>query len=499
MKMRAEKRAIDKIFRRRDRYDIPDWQRDKVWDKPKKQQLIDSILRGWKLPKFYFVEVGSDNFLIEDGQQRLAAIFDFFSNSLALSEESAEEFGGEYYRNLPRKVADTFDDFELEYDVIEDASDEELKEFFQRLQAGMALNSSEKLNAVHSKLRDFCMATSKHAFFKETIAIPNTRYAHFDIMAKVAVIEIEGLDSGLRFEDVRSVFNSNSTFSPASASGKRMKKALDLLQNTFDGKSDTLRSRTVVQSLVTLVCKVVSSGRSQGIEAPLRKFINSFMKELAHQVELGQNATDTDYLTFQQSINANVRGGSKTRQEILLRKLFKIAPELANIFDPSVIAESGVAGRIIKVADSIANLVTQINTKHSAASGADLFKATNKTVSTLNKIRKPVTSFSNYKDFIDDLYFLFREGPGSRLSQEWPKSFVDINDLRTDLRHDVDHGDAKKVRSKKLKIGSVFSQYAGTGNPEAIDPIRLPLVQANILGALEGDLRVMLLATPVAK
>ena len=57
--MTADKRAIDKIFRRRDRYEIPDWQRQKVWNKKKKQGLIDSILRGWKLPKFYFLLNGT--------------------------------------------------------------------------------------------------------------------------------------------------------------------------------------------------------------------------------------------------------------------------------------------------------------------------------------------------------------------------------------------------------------------------------------------------------
>lgn len=47
MEMRSEERAIDKIFRRRDRYDIPEWQRQEVWTREKKQRLIDSILRGW--------------------------------------------------------------------------------------------------------------------------------------------------------------------------------------------------------------------------------------------------------------------------------------------------------------------------------------------------------------------------------------------------------------------------------------------------------------------
>ena len=112
--MTAEHRAIDKIFRRRDRYEIPDWQRGEVWDNAKNQRLIDSILRGWNLPKFYFVAVSDDNFLVEDGQQRLAAIFDFFSDDLPLSPESAALFGGTLYSSLPRKVADSFDDFEIE-------------------------------------------------------------------------------------------------------------------------------------------------------------------------------------------------------------------------------------------------------------------------------------------------------------------------------------------------------------------------------------------------
>src|SRR5712692_3633233 len=147
MKMTAERRALDKIFRRRDRYDIPDWQRSEVWNRAKKQRLIDSILRGWKLPKFYFIETSGENYLVEDGQQRLNAIWEFFSNELPLSNDSAKEFGGALYQDLPRRITDSFDDFEIEYDVIEGATDEELKEFFQRLQEGMTLTSSEKLNA----------------------------------------------------------------------------------------------------------------------------------------------------------------------------------------------------------------------------------------------------------------------------------------------------------------------------------------------------------------
>src|SRR5260370_24006291 len=111
MKMTAEKRAIDKVFRRRDRYDIPDWQRQEVWGRERKQRLIDSILRGWKLPKFYFVKSSGETYLVEDGQQRLAAIWEFFSNEIPLSTESAKEFGGFFFKDLPRTVNHAISDF----------------------------------------------------------------------------------------------------------------------------------------------------------------------------------------------------------------------------------------------------------------------------------------------------------------------------------------------------------------------------------------------------
>ena len=108
MKMLAERRALDKIYRRRDRYEIPDWQRGEVWDDAKKQRLIDSILRGWKLPEFYLVKSSNDEYEVVDGQQRLLAIFEFCSNELSLSPESAKEFGGALYRDLPQKIADSY-------------------------------------------------------------------------------------------------------------------------------------------------------------------------------------------------------------------------------------------------------------------------------------------------------------------------------------------------------------------------------------------------------
>jgi uncharacterized protein with ParB-like and HNH nuclease domain len=124
MKMSAKTRAIDKIYKRRDRYEIPDWQRQKVWGRPKKQRLIDTILSGWKLPKFYFLKTSDqpEEFEVVDGQQRLQAIFEFFNNELPLHKDSQRIFGAEYYSQLSDDLTDRFDDFEIEYDETKEAS-----------------------------------------------------------------------------------------------------------------------------------------------------------------------------------------------------------------------------------------------------------------------------------------------------------------------------------------------------------------------------------------
>ncbi|MFD0727456.1 DUF262 domain-containing protein [Lysobacter brunescens] len=488
MKMTAGRRALDKIYKRRDRYDIPEWQRGEVWDEARKKALIDSVLRGWKLPKFYFVKLNDEDFEVVDGQQRLTAIYEFFANTLALSDESTATFGGPFYKDLKSKVSDAFDDFEIEYDEIEDASEEELKEFFQRLQQGLPLTSSEKLNSVHSKLRDFCQELVKHEFFSESISVPNTRLAHFDIVAKVTAIEVEGVDAGLRFDDIKRVFVSQKSFSSSSAVAKRLKSALDFLSKAFPQQNARLKNRTIVQSLITFACRIVETKPKYDLASEFQLFVANFLDGLSGQVELGQSATDYDYIRFQRSINANVKTGARTRHEVLLRKAFLFDTKIAEAFSPAAVAASGVNQRVKELAEDVSTKIGRTNTAYAHIHGEDLFKATNKTAQALTRLGRPINSLSSYVSFIDDLYFLFRESVGQRLADRMPVSFVDVNLLRTDLQHDVDHGEQRKVAKKQKKIGETFKKYAGVDSPQLLDPERFVLVQANLLSSIDLDL-----------
>jgi hypothetical protein len=491
--MRSERRALDKLYKRRDRYEIPDWQREEVWGTDRQQLLVDSILRGWKLPKFYFLKTSEDpdEFDVVDGQQRLKAIWAFFDGDIALSEVSAAEFGGSRYEDLPEARSDAFDDYEIECDEITEASDADVKEFFQRLQAGLPLSSSEKLNSVHSRLRDYCTKVAKHAFFSETTAVSSRRYAYFDVVSKVVTLELEGLEAGLRYEDVRQVFLDNASFSGNSAVAKRIGNALDVLHASFPGRYPNFRNRTIVQSVITLVCHLLQAGMDSGQHDRLKTFVYEFLGDLSRQVELGQQATDIDYLTFQRTVNANVRSGAKTRQAVLLRKLFRQHPDFYSSLSASSTLAAGLKEDIDRLAASVRQLVTTCNERYAARNDEDLFKLTNKAVAALGALDSAVHSVDEYKRLIDDLYFVFREGPGQRLADQWPPSFVDVNDLRTMVRHDVDHGGAARAGSKRKALAAVFAKYAGVNSPEAVDPSQFPLVHANVLGALEADLQVL--------
>jgi hypothetical protein len=491
MEMRTDKRELDKIYKRRDRYEIPDWQREKVWDLSRKQLLIDSILRGWKLPKFYFVKNSDQGYDVVDGQQRLTAIFEFLGGELSLSPESADQFGGATYATLPPDISDLIDDFVIDFDEITDATDGDLMEFFQRLQSGLQLNSSEKLNAIQSKLRTFCKKSASHDFFKNKVAFNDKRYAHFDVVAKVAAIEIEGLGAGLRYDDVKTVFEANPSFSESSATAKRIRKALDFLDKATPAGSKVFRNRSVTQSFINLVCAFVDSGALVGKEQLFGKFAESFVAGLTAEVDKGHNATDADYLSFQKSINANVSSGPVTRHKVLLRKLFAYAPQLLDEVSAAVSGAADFSNEIAQSAAEIRTLIADINDVHSAAHGKDLFKPTNKTAVAQAAIGDVSKSQNAYKDLVDNLYFLLWEGPGGKLEQQ-PESFKDVNTLRTDLQHDVDHGGATKFKAKKLAHGAVFEKYAGIKSPAAAGPERFPLAQHKLLRAVEGDLRTLL-------
>jgi len=102
--MELNKKAwpLTTVFGIKDRIDTnPDYQRPPVWSLPQKQLLIDTILRGYDIPKIYWrkVEKNPDKYEVVDGQQRLRAIWEFMEGKFSLGK-NAESINGVDLKNV---------------------------------------------------------------------------------------------------------------------------------------------------------------------------------------------------------------------------------------------------------------------------------------------------------------------------------------------------------------------------------------------------------------
>jgi hypothetical protein len=201
MDIRKDRKALDKLYRRRDRFDLqPDFQREDVWSESRQQKLMDTIFKKWDIPKIYMRVIDEENFDCVDGQQRMTAIFKFYDNQLKLPKESGE-YAGLFYNDLPDSLKDVFDDYELDLELIYNATDDELRELFARLQLAVPLNSAEKLNAMSGDMRNFVKELSENSFFNDKTPLKNRRYAFQAISAQICLLEIDGIKNA-KFDDL---------------------------------------------------------------------------------------------------------------------------------------------------------------------------------------------------------------------------------------------------------------------------------------------------------
>lgn len=172
----------------------PDFQRGEIWTLQKKQKLIDSILRGWKIPPIHVIHNNQSIDEVLDGQQRLAAIRDFYDNIICIDgkilPENSEliQLNGMHYRDLPKKWQRQFRQYSIVIIRLTEYQPEEPAELFYRLNQPTTLTSAEQRNAYIGVTRDQVKELSNKfvalGASKETIGFSNSRLAYDEIISK---------------------------------------------------------------------------------------------------------------------------------------------------------------------------------------------------------------------------------------------------------------------------------------------------------------------------
>jgi uncharacterized protein with ParB-like and HNH nuclease domain len=145
-------RELYEWYRRKELVLSPKFQRRSVWEYKAKSYLIDSILRGWPIPRIYIREKTNLDFTakkeIVDGQQRLRAIFDFLEDGFRISKVHNIDYPDMLYSDLPDVIKADFLKYTISSLLLVDLPDSEILNMFARLNTySVRLNPQELLNS----------------------------------------------------------------------------------------------------------------------------------------------------------------------------------------------------------------------------------------------------------------------------------------------------------------------------------------------------------------
>ena len=167
--------------------------------------LIDSILNGFDIPKFYFhdfypgleVDGVKYRYAIIDGKQRLNAIWGFIDGDFALSADMVlvnhpeTNIAGLTYSELEMaqpKIKARFDSRTLAVVEIQTDDTELIEEMFSRLNEAVPLSAAEKRNALRGPIPPVVRRLAEHKFFTDRVPFANSRYRHFDLICKFLLL-----------------------------------------------------------------------------------------------------------------------------------------------------------------------------------------------------------------------------------------------------------------------------------------------------------------------
>jgi hypothetical protein len=307
----------------------PDFQRPAVWSLGQKQLLIDTILRGYDIPKLYWRKLNNSpaQYEVVDGQQRLRTIFEFYAGNFNLAKD-ADDIDGiavakMHYEDLPEDLRLRFDNYDLDVIVLTNTSEDEVREMFLRLQNGTSLKAQEKRNAMPGNMRTFIKELAEHQFFSRC-NFSNARFTHDLVAAQMTAIELNGGPCHVRNSNLNTMYVTQADFDSKSSKARKVKRVLDFLAQAFTEKTPELERYSVL-SLYTLVSHCLEKYVIQDRHGELRQWFIEFETNRASQSGLSADQCDPELLAYKErtSHSTDAQDSIQWRHEFLLRKFFE--------------------------------------------------------------------------------------------------------------------------------------------------------------------------------
>lgn len=340
MEMNKKPYALPTICRMKARVDAtPDYQRPPVWSRKQKQLLMDTILRSYDIPKFYWRSVDREDgirFEVIDGQQRLRAIWEFEQDGYPLAKDAEPingvEVAGLKFSDLPEDIQEHFDTYMLDVVIVTDAKDdaqeEEVRDMFLRLQNGTTLKAQEKRNAMGGGLRDFVKKVAGHEFF-EKCKFTNSRFTYDHVAAQCILIEMEGGPANVKDSNLNRLYTDNSNFDSGGLVAKKVVRVFDFLLTAFPQKTPELERYNVI-NLYCIASKLIGAYVWRDLAEPLHDWFIDFETHRRANEGLPEEERDPQLIEYRRltSYSTDAEESIRARVEVLEKRLFEAIPNI---------------------------------------------------------------------------------------------------------------------------------------------------------------------------
>lgn len=304
----------------------PEYQRGEVWSRTQQKKLIDSVMRGYPLPLIYLHHIKKavagmqrDDLEIIDGQQRINALYYFAEGAYKLLDPIKDgreakfpnflktqpcPWGQKDFQQLPDDLQARFLKAPLAVVKIMTANENEARDLFIRLQAGLPLNAQETRDAWPGHLTDFVLRVGGkpqlarypgHGFFQRVLGMKpgrdrgNTR----QLAAQLLMLFLSRRQSGanafvdINKEAIDDFYYAYLDFDTQSPDAKRFVDILDKLEQLLGGqKRPRLKGHDAIH--LVLLLDSLWDDYTRSWESTLPGALDSFR----HELVLGKNTRD---------------------------------------------------------------------------------------------------------------------------------------------------------------------------------------------------------------
>lgn len=251
----------------RDRIDTEaEYQRGQVWSEAQQRLLIDSLLRGYDLPKIYLRRLpdgGPRLYEVVDGKQRLTAIWRFLGNEFRLSRdvdiEGIGQVGRKTWGELSAAAQDRLQFAKVTVSELEEATSDEVAELFLRLQRGEPLRAAERRNAILGPVRDFVADQLAALPVFPHLGIPDRRFTWHELGAIALLLTINGGPTTLKGADLNDLYE-DQTFIPNGEKGQRTIHWLSQLDAVAEESPGAITTRWGFVDLLLCLMRLSQEG-----------------------------------------------------------------------------------------------------------------------------------------------------------------------------------------------------------------------------------------------